>query len=845
MKKIFKENKRTIITFVISFIIINIVFFINDITPYGNLTTLKIDFYHQYGPMLKEVWYRITHFKNLLYSYNMSMGLPIYRNFFNYLASPFNIILLLFNEKTIITGYSFIIMLRVSICASIFNYYLEHKFNDKNNIYIFLSLLYAFSNYFVSYYWNIMWLDGMVFLPLIVLGIENIINKNKYLLYIISLTITLISNYYIGYACCIYSVIYFIGYLLYKTKFKSLKDKKYRKETYKKIIIYTLSSLSTGFLIAFFALPLLKSLSSISATTDAWPTSQYYSFNVIEFIINHLSCIETVTFKSDITNAPNISCGIISLALLLLFILNNKIKLKTKITYLSILSILILAFFIPQFDFIMHALHVPNDLPYRYSFLYSFTLIIICTYSLKNIKDIKPYKIMITYVLINILLFILKVLDLEILDNNTLLINLIIITIYFILYLVYYYDKKTIKYLNLALILISSVEIICNINFNWVITNNINDSYYYYDEIKDTKNKLDKLENNNFYRMEKTFSTTLNDSSWYNYNGITTFSSMEYESLTKLQYNLGLSSNIINSYEYLLNTPIYNIMFNLKYILGYNYDKDNYTKIYDNDLFTTYKFNYETNLLYALNKDINNYVIKDSDPIQNQNNFIYLSTGINNVFNKQKIKNKKTLESNNGILLIEYTFKNNYKNNYFYNTYNDEYYIINDTLYYKDDYILDYIDQKYYTELNQMDENTLINFINENKEYKILIGTYDLDREIEVYSINEKELKNATDIINKDKINIETFKETYIKANINTDKDKTIYTSIPYDNEIKVYIDGKKIKTNKFADSLLMFDIDSGNHIIEIKYENNLMIIGTIISSITLVIIIIIINKKH
>ena len=55
-------------------------------------------------------------------------------------------------------------------------YYLKKKFNNTNNIYnIGLSLLYAYSGYFTAYYWNIMWLDGMLFLPLIVLGIENIV----------------------------------------------------------------------------------------------------------------------------------------------------------------------------------------------------------------------------------------------------------------------------------------------------------------------------------------------------------------------------------------------------------------------------------------------------------------------------------------------------------------------------------------------------------------------------------------------------------------------------------------------------------------------------------------------
>ena len=63
-----------------------------------------------------------------------------------------------------------------------------------------------------------MWLDGMVFLPMIVLGIENIVNENKFYLYTISLAIMLIANYFIGYMICLFSVIYFIGYLLIKEK---------------------------------------------------------------------------------------------------------------------------------------------------------------------------------------------------------------------------------------------------------------------------------------------------------------------------------------------------------------------------------------------------------------------------------------------------------------------------------------------------------------------------------------------------------------------------------------------------------------------------------------------------
>ena len=83
-----------------------------------------------------------------------------------------------------------------------------------------------------------------------------------------------------------------------------------------------------------------------------------------------------------------------------------------------------------------------------------------------------------------------------------------------------------------------------------------------------------------FYRIEKKDMKTFNDPSWYGYYGITAFSSMEYENLAVLEHNLGMPGNQINSFSLGDNTPIYNIMFNLKYIVGDMSDNNNYDFIY-------------------------------------------------------------------------------------------------------------------------------------------------------------------------------------------------------------------------------------------------------------------------
>ena len=147
--------------------------------------------------------------------------------------------------------------------------------------------------------------------------------------------------------------------------------------------------------------------------------------------------------------------------------------------------------------------------------------------------------------------------------------------------------------------------------------------------------------------------------------------------------------------------------------------------------------------------------------------------------------------------------------------------------------------------INYIDENILVNFTNENNTYKIIVGTYYEDNDIDVFYLNKKQFEQAHDILLKDKINIQTNKESYIKAKAEIDEDKVIYTSIPYDDDLKVYIDGKKVDTYMINSALLGFDIEKGNHTIEIKYQNNTMIIGSVISAITLLSLLIIQHKKR
>lgn len=845
MKKIInllKNKKLYICTFIFAFFIINIIYALNKVSPYGGNSLLCVDFYHQYGPMLGELYDRMHNFSSFIYSFNMAMGLPFFRNFLNYLSSPFNLIMLLFPRRGLLTSYSFIIGLKAIASACTMVYFLSKKFKSKELYLIPLGIIYGYSAYFSAYYWNIMWLDGMVMLPLITLGIEKIVNENKWKYYSITLAIMLLANYFIGYMICIFACIYFLFYLIYKTKFKKGEIKKNIKDMLYKCFLFAFSSLLGGMLTFFLLLPMAYSISTISATGGVMPTTQYYDFKLVDFIKGHLTGVNTTVFASDEITNPNISCGILSIALLFAYIVNIEIPLKNKICYLSILGFFIAAFFIPQLDFIIHAFHVPNDLPYRYSFIYSFILVIISAYGLINLKKTKYPIISIVYVILMIILYSFTLESWADLTNNMIYINMILLTLYFIFYSAIYYLQTLKQIFYLAICIVASIDVIVSIDHNWDISQDLNGFYSDYNETEKLLDEVKKNDNDLFYRIESTSTQTLNDSSWYNYYGATTFSSMAYESFALLNYHLGLPGNQINSYKYVHGTPIYDLMFNIKYFIGEPNDYKRYTTVYSNEKKAN-RFDYNIGLGFGVNKDLINWNYNSNNPFEIQNNFIYQSTGISNVFEKPKLINTDYIYSDEVNTVIKFSYENNFDNYYLYsNNYSLKFMIVGSTLYYTDDNYVDILNQLpyglEYTYIENYDEEYIINIISQDETIDIIVG-YDsyFNDVFNLYKINHEKFVQTFEELNDEKLQIINFKESIITGTINLKDDKMVYTSIPYDEGWHVYVDNEEVETYSLADSLLSFNTTKGKHKIEIKYKIPYFGLGLLMSLISLTII--------
>ena len=185
--RIFYNNRYCWLAFGCSCAIMLVVYICYSLIPFGDVTILRMDLYHQYGPLYAELYDRITNLESFLYSWNTGLGSSFLGNFYNYLCSPLSLIILIFGHENMPEAIAAIILLQAAFSSASFCFYLKKSFGEHSFATAGFGVLYSFCGFFIAYYWNVMWLDAMVLFPLMILGIERILNMRKPALYIFSL----------------------------------------------------------------------------------------------------------------------------------------------------------------------------------------------------------------------------------------------------------------------------------------------------------------------------------------------------------------------------------------------------------------------------------------------------------------------------------------------------------------------------------------------------------------------------------------------------------------------------------------------------------------------------------
>lgn len=860
-----------------------IVAFCYDMFPFGKITILRMDMYHQYCPLFAELYDRVTGLQSFMYSWETGMGTSFIGNFYNYLCSPSAIFVLLFGHENVPEAIAAMIFSKSAFAAAAFTYYLKRHFNKSDFTTTAFGLLYCMCGWFIAYYWDVMWVDSMVFFPFTILGIEKIIDSRKPLTYIFSLFLILLTNYYMGYMVCIFSILYFLAYYFskngltdhdnyngYWTKLNGKTKMNLRQRLSNSIffrcgITFAAGSVIAGLLCAFALLPVFFILKNCYATSDSFPKKWELYFSIFDFIANHISSVEPTIRSSGDVVLPNIWCGIGTTMLVPLYLFTKSIPIKEKISNTLLLGIMFVSFNVNVFSFVWHGFHYPSDLPFRFSFMYCFILLTIAYRTITRINEFTGRQILGTG-----LAFIgFVILVQEIGSQNVNDTSVILSIVFIVCYTLIFYAGKNSHFQNsaVAVMLLCCViaETVCSTVPNYDIDQPKNSYASDYKDFKALKNDIDKKDNEEFYRMELTYNRARMAPAWYNYNGISTFTSMAYESLSKLEKSLGLASNNVDSYTYHLQTPIYNMMHSLKYIFdndsNVEVEGDYYTEIESKGAFTAYSVNHYLPIAYCVNNDTELWYYNDDNPLAVQEEWFELATGLPFAMEREitdDISYYNIDEITSGLASgdIYYDKTNPGENGEI--TFwirSDEpkhYYLYVDSSQF-DSIEIEHgefdsnqsIDEPYVWDVGIVDENTPAEItirIDEDDDY----GNFSFY----VYSINDYAIDSGYNLLKENAIDVSSFKSTNIKGKITVPEGKFIYTSIPYDTGWTVKLNNKKVDKDKLfalGDGMLCIRTEPGEYDIEFSFVQKGLIEGTVISlfALTVLVIFIIYIKKR
>ncbi|MDE6538563.1 MAG: YfhO family protein [Ruminococcus sp.] len=599
---------KGILCFLLSFIIPAVImlyaFSWNKIHPFGDRQMLVVDLWHQYYPFFRVVREKLINGDSFLYSWKNGMGTNFLSLISYYACSPLNWLSVFFSDENVRDALTYILIAKIGFSGAFFSCFLRYTYKQKNFSVCMFSTMFALCSYMLGYYWNVMWFDTIALFPLVMTGVVAICRERKWKLFTISLALSLVSSYYIGYFTCIFCVFMFAS--------AGIIEPKGIKDFFVKLFIMVRSSILGIALSAFMTLPAYFGLKLTHSADNSFPKDTVFYEKWTDIFRNLLSFSEPV----KVEGLPNFACGMLAILLFGVFLFSNGIKIREKISVLVMLAVIVVSCNMNKLNYIWHGFHFTNQIPYRFAFIFSFVLVASAfrAYDVIMKKGITIYQFALLIVAPAVFFYlhyykIPKNFPLSSTNRTVLLIvsgvtlaliilsavlknrkyNIIFIPVFAVawgLFFMFYADSdehikmedifdtektdavmasllvtilffmifalvKIINIKNPALRnAVTGVALSCVLGFELVVNSvigvqTVNTSSYngYPDKNEQVQSLLSgvrKSDNELFYRTEMTDTYTLNDSALYGYYGLSQFSSSANVSVTRLMRRMGL-----------------------------------------------------------------------------------------------------------------------------------------------------------------------------------------------------------------------------------------------------------------------------------------------------------------
>lgn len=619
---------------IITLIIMLILYAVNGVYPFGTATTAFADGFSQYTAFLAELSDKIHNGGSLYFTWHTGGGQNFWTLIGYYLTSPLNILALLFPVERIADAFSLITLIKPSLLALTFSIFLKYSYKKNDLSLPIFSVLWAMSGFLFGALNITSWIDSIIYFPLVILGLQRMMDGKSAWLYSFFLGMTIISNFYIGWMTCIFCVIYFIYMFISdeEVTFEGVtgetgKDKTdtsdettvdvfgVLKNSYllNSIFKFIGSSFISGAFSAIISLPMVHALQNTGKGTVTTETFNINANGLLGVLASHI-----FPFKNTYNSLSSLDCifcfvGIASVILTVAYFFANGIPTRKKISNFILIVSLWIPIVFHDVYFIWHGFGNPAGMMYRFAFIYSFILLKIAYEAFSELERIPVYGILAgtAFAAICTAAIKLSVFFDTVFYSTKLIIVISIFIIVFTVVLIALSKKIKLKTVLKCVLLLCVVTESIVLNFNGINTLDVGkniDEKKYVDEL--TTN-VDESERIHFASKEQQYKDMIMYGALFGYNSLENYSSLADFSFTLTLTELGTYGNRLNYQNGAQEqTPVFNMLLPTNYYIdgtGRIEESVYRTEIAEKDGYKLFKNNYTMPFMYTVSKKVSEW----------------------------------------------------------------------------------------------------------------------------------------------------------------------------------------------------------------------------------------------
>jgi len=834
--------------------------------PFGQSAILYSDMYHQYFPFFVAFRKALLSGESLLWNWSVGLGMDYLGLIAYYLGSPLNLLSVLMPESILLECFSLLLPIRLGLAGLFFAIFLKEIFDRYDISIAVFGAFYALCSWALGYLWNIMWLDTFALLPLVALGTVKLLRDKKFILYTVTLFFAVFCNYYIGFFVCIFVFLLFFIY-------EFCRWQGFRRFFQDLVRIALFSVLAIG-MTAILELPAFAALQTTQSSVNKFPEG--FKMNIakentwkglldaMRQVAGNMAGGVSPTFKEGL---PNVYSGVVTLFLSFLYLLNKDVKWKDKVCAVVLLVFFMLSFILRQLDYIWHGFHFTNMIPYRFSFLFSFVMLVMAYRAWIDRERFRIWQVAAAALFASAIIACNNLArDLSLFEgsdtkdswmfllyNGTILIASVATFCYGLSEKKIPEDadrsvaawirnenalrRSSIGFIMVAVMAAELVLSLLNFGINFSGT-----SVTHYPRGTEHAASMirymhEREEDTLFYRAETTHSQTLNDGALNDYNGVTAFTSSANVKVTEFMRMLGYGAkNTYNRYCYEEASPVSDMFLNLKYMIersGKSRGSSVFTQIHRYGDVALLQNNFYLPLGFLAEPELADVDFSgDHNGFRFQNVLMKKATGMDeDLWRIVTEEEREVIAVDVHVVDTTPAGKTTYSDGtkgatitYTYTAMSDGFMCLELDFPKRNDVALWKNGEALYTESMSLKQMMAVGDVVAGDVVEVRAtcknanesGTIDISAAI----LNVERLAKAYEIFSASTLELTKFGNTRIKGTINCNRDGLLYTSIPQNGNWTVEVDGEEAEVVLTGDVMVGVMLTQGEHQVEFRYRN-------------------------